>query len=98
MGELSCYRRVPRKAYKLYFKAGRFIMPTDLLQKEIVGLGDEDINFLISIARFLHYRTDKTESQEEIRPIKRRIGFLSEVFVSIAPDFDETPDCLMEYV
>lgn len=73
-------------------------MPTELLQKEIVGLGDEDINLLISFARFLRYRTDKPESQEAILPIKRRIGFLSEVFVSIAPDFDETPDCLMEYV
>ena len=73
-------------------------MSTELLQKEMVGLCEDDINLLISFARFLRYRTKDTESQRKTMPKKRKIGFLADAFVSIAPDFDETPDCMMEYV
>ena len=73
-------------------------MPTDILQKEIIGLGEDDLNLLISFARFLRYKTDNVSLQENKPAKKRKIGFLADAFVSISPDFDETPDCMLEYV
>ncbi len=73
-------------------------MASDILQKEIIGLREDDINLLISIARFLKSRTEQAVSTDKSAVKKRHIGFLSDAFVSIADDFDETPDCMKEYV
>lgn len=34
----------------------------------------------------------------EDEPRKRKIGFISDAFVSIAPDFEDTPECMRFYV
>ena len=67
-------------------------MESDILQKEIVGLSEEDINLLIEYARYLKYRVSLPVTNASASTAKRKIGFLSEAFVSISPDFDETPD------
>ena len=71
-------------------------MATDVLQKEIVGLREDDINLLIEYARYLKFRPKNDTPETDNKPAKKRkIGFMAESFVSIAPDFDETPDCLI---
>ena len=73
-------------------------MANEILQKEIVGLSESDINLLVEYARFLKIRPSlKYKSENKGKPI-RKIGLMSSAFVSIAPDFDETPDCMKEYV
>ena len=59
-------------------------MLIDTLQKELIGLGEDDLNLLISFARFLRYKTETTASSSEIPVKRRKIGFLSEAFISIA--------------
>lgn len=73
-------------------------MASDVLQKEIIGLREDDINLLIEYARFLKHRVTSRSIVPNTTKNKRQIGFMSNAFVSIAPDFDETPDCLKEYV
>ena len=73
-------------------------MASDVLQKEIVGLSEADINLLVEYARYLKYRVSIPANSVSGSASKRKIGFLAEAFVSISPDFDETPDCMKEYV
>ena len=73
-------------------------MASDVLQREIVGLSEADINLLIEYARYLKYRVSIPANNVSGTASKRKIGFLAEAFVSISPDFDETPDCMKEYV
>ena len=73
-------------------------MASDILQKEIMGLSEADINLLIEYARYLKYRVSIPTNNDFGASSKRKIGFLAEAFVSISPDFDETPDCMKEYV
>ncbi len=73
-------------------------MASDVLQKEIVGMSEADINLLIEYARYLKYRVSIPANNVSASTSKRKIGFLADAFVSISPDFDETPDCMKEYV
>ena len=75
-------------------------MASDILQKEVAGLSEADIGLLIDFARYLKYRMNNTtsKSRAENERKKRKIGFISDAFVSIASDFDDTPECMRDYV
>ena len=77
-------------------------MASDILQKEIAGLSEADIGLLVDFARYLKYRMNNISSQSKAiaasEPMKRKIGFISDAFVSIASDFDDTPECMRDYV
>lgn len=77
-------------------------MAIDVLEKEIMGLSEADLKLLIEFVRYLKFRINGSSVQEGVSDecigTKRNIGFLSDAFVSISPDFDETPDCMKEYV
>ena len=75
-------------------------MASDILQKEVAGLSEADIGLLIDFARYLKYRMNNTapKSRAASGPKKRKIGFISDAFVSISSDFDDTPECMRDYV
>ncbi|MBP5607422.1 MAG: hypothetical protein J6X66_04030 [Lachnospiraceae bacterium] len=77
-------------------------MAIDVLEKEIMGLSEADMKLLIEFVHYLKFRINDTSSQEGSSDdgigTKRKIGFLSDAFVSISSDFDETPDCMKEYI
>ncbi|MBO4904957.1 MAG: DUF2281 domain-containing protein [Lachnospiraceae bacterium] len=77
-------------------------MTSDILQKEVADMSEADINLLIDFARYLKYRVRNSSSQvaKEVADgsKKRRVGFLSDAFVSIAPDFDDALECMKEYI
>ena len=75
-------------------------MASDILQKEVAGLSEADIGLLIDFARYLKYRMNNTASKSRVESErkKRKIGFISDAFVSIASDFDDTPECMRDYV
>lgn len=87
-------------------------MAYDVLKKEVIGLSDDKLEQLIDFARFLKQsmsesikRTDsKVENdvhvltQIESSNVKREIGFMSNDFVSISPDFDICMEGLEEYM
>ena len=69
-------------------------MPIDILTKEASVLPDEYLAKAISYVRFL-----QSEYMQEKKDHKgRKLGILSSSFRSISDDFDETPECLKEYV
>ena len=82
----------------------------ETLKKETIGLSDDKMATLIAFARFLKSSmpgTNKTmiSSAEEPSDVesntgtpKRVIGFLTEDFVSIAPDFDTCLEGLENYI
>ena len=74
-------------------------MASEALQREIIGMRESDIDLLVEFARFLKYRQrDPAPQKAEVKTKKRQAGFLSDVFISMAPDFDETPECMEEYL
>ncbi len=71
----------------------------------IYGLSDDGAKFIIEMitrmTKPIEVKMDSVaENKTEVKNDKprRKIGFISDAFVSIAPDFDETPDCMKEYV
>ena len=87
-------------------------MAYDVLKKEVIGLSDDKLEQLIDFARFLKQsmsesikRTDsKVENDVNVLTqikssnVKREIGFMSNDFVSISPDFDICMEGLEEYM
>ena len=71
-------------------------MATETLQRELIGLKDDDIDQLLEFIQFLKYRHMKEKPSE--RPHKRKMGVLADDFIFISPDFDETPDGMEDYL
>ncbi len=71
-------------------------MPIDVLVKEATGLPDKYVEMAVSYIRFLQEQS-MLDSDEPVKQ-KRPIGILSDKFVSIADDFDKTPDCFEGYL
>ena len=71
-------------------------MPLDVLVKEATGLSDKYVEMALVYIRFLQDQAEKDRSSEKKQ--KRNLGVLSDQFVSISDDFDETPDCFEDYL
>ena len=71
-------------------------MPIEALIKEATDLPDEYINMAVTYIQFLQFQYEKKKG-EKAKP-KRILGTLSSKFNWIADDFDETPDCMAEYL
>ena len=82
-------------------------MAYELLRKEVIGLSDDGMAQLIAFARFLKQEMshiNKTDSLTSVINIQkepsknRKIGFMADEFISIAPDFDTCIEGLEDYV
>ena len=62
-------------------------MAYDTLVREARDLPEDMIEQVIDFMRFLKY----TSKKEQTNP-------LADEFISIAEDFDETPECFKEYI
>ena len=74
-------------------------MAYETLREEIVGLSEEKLSLLLDFARFLKQEdVHLGEDSANTNPIRRKIGFMAEDFISIAPDFDTCLEGMEEYV
>ena len=85
-------------------------MSYDALFREISSLPNSMVLQVAEFVRFLRFSmSDKNSAavteavtseaeQAQNKLAKRRGGILSDRFVAIADDFDETPDCFKEYM
>ena len=70
-------------------------MPLDTVVKNATGLSDKYVEMAVTYIRFLQAQAANEASQT---PVKRTIGSLSDQFISMSDDFDETPDCFEGYL
>ena len=85
-------------------------MSYDALFREISSLPNSMVLQVAEFVRFLRFSmNDKNgvvataavtsdAEQAQSKLAKRRGGILSDRFIAIADDFDETPDCFKEYM
>lgn len=85
-------------------------MSYDALFREISSLPNSMVLQVAEFVRFLRFSmSDKNSAavteavtsdaeQAQNKLAKRRGGILSDRFIAIADDFDETPDCFKEYM
>ena len=73
-------------------------MPFEVLKREVIGLSDEKMLELIDFARFLKGVNHPAYLYTAPNNTQREIGFMSEDFVFITPDFDTCLEGLEEYV
>ena len=71
-------------------------MPLDVMVKETTGLPDKYVEMAVSYIRFLQAQAEANRTSE--KSTKRELGILSDQFISIADDFDETPACFEAYI
>lgn len=76
-------------------------MAYDILLKEAKDLPDDMIEQAIEFIRFLKYASMQKKAEHtanDTATFQRSVNPLADEFVSIADDFDETPECFKEYV
>lgn len=76
-------------------------MVYDILLKEAKDLPEDMIEQAIDFVRFLKYASMQKQAQHtanDTATFQRSVNPLAGEFVSIADDFDETPECFKEYV
>lgn len=76
-------------------------MAYDTLVKEAKDLPEDMIEQVIGFMRFLEYASKKEPSKHPVSndiTFHRSVSPLADEFISIAEDFDETPECFKEYI
>ncbi|MCM1266669.1 MAG: DUF2281 domain-containing protein [Bacteroidales bacterium] len=76
-------------------------MAYDILMKEAKDLPDDMLEQAIDFIRFLKYASLINQTSHSINDdtaFQRSVNPLASDFISIADDFDETPECFKEYV
>ena len=85
-------------------------MTHDALFQEISSLPNSMVLQVAEYVRFLRFSMNTANAAESTPSVssgqlsaqeklaKRKGGILSDRFISIADDFDETPDCFKEYM
>lgn len=76
-------------------------MAYDTLLKEAKDLPEDMIEQVIDFMRFLKYTSKKEQTKHSISndiTFRRSVNPLADEFISIAEDFDETPECFREYL
>lgn len=75
-------------------------MAYDTLMKEAKDLPEDMLDQVIEFMRFLKYASKKTQtaSTGNDAAFHRSYNPLAGEFISIADDFDETPECFKEYL
>ena len=76
-------------------------MAYDTLVREAKDLPEDMIVQIINFMRFLKYASKKEQTEHSISndiTFRRTVNPLADEFISIAEDFDETPECFKEYV
>lgn len=76
-------------------------MAYDTLVKKAKDLPEEMIEQIIEFMRFLKYTSKKEQAKQSISntiTFHRSVNPLSDEFIAIAEDFDETPECFKEYI
>lgn len=69
-------------------------MAIELLEREVMGLTEEDILRVIEFVRFIKYEA----AQRKAKSPKRVPGHYSDQLLYIADDFDDTPEGFEEYM
>ena len=73
----------------------------DTLVREAKDLPEDMIVQIINFMRFLKYASKKEQTEHSISndiTFRRTVNPLADEFISIAEDFDETPECFKEYL
>ncbi|MDE7257729.1 MAG: DUF2281 domain-containing protein [Lachnospiraceae bacterium] len=76
-------------------------MAYDTLVKEAKDLPEEMIEQVVEFMRFLKYTSKKEQTKHftnNTMTFHRSVNPLAGEFISIAEDFDETPECFKEYI
>ncbi len=76
-------------------------MAYDTLVREAKDLPEDMLEQVIEFMRFLKYTSKKEQIKHTINngtAFHRSVNPLADDFISIAEDFDETPECFKEYV
>ncbi len=76
-------------------------MAYDTLVREAKDLPEEMIEQAIQYIRFLKYTSEKKRADNASngdRIIQRSVDPLADEFISMADDFDRTPECFEEYM
>ncbi len=76
-------------------------MAYDTLVREAKDLPEDMIEQVIEFMRFLKYASKKEPVKHTVSSgitFHRSVNPLADEFISIAEDFDETPECFKEYV
>ena len=76
-------------------------MAYDTLVREARDLPEDMIEQVIDFMRFLKYTSKKEQTKPSISNdavFRRSVNPLADEFISIAEDFDETPECFKEYL
>ena len=76
-------------------------MAYDTLVKEAKDLPEEMIEQIIEFMRFLKDKSKKEQKKHSIdntTTFRRSVNPLSDEFIAVAEDFDETPECFGEYI
>lgn len=76
-------------------------MAYDTLIREARDLPEDLIEQVIDFMRFLKYTSKKEQAKPSISNdvvFRRSVDPLADEFISIAEDFDETPECFKEYI
>lgn len=76
-------------------------MAYDTLVREAKDLPEDMIVQIINFMRFLKYASKKEQTEHSISndvTFRRSVNPLADEFISIAEDFDETPECFKEYL
>ena len=76
-------------------------MAYDTLVREARDLPEDMIVQIINFMRFLKYASKKEQTEHSISndiTFRRTVNPLADEFISIAEDFDKTPECFKEYL
>ncbi len=76
-------------------------MAYDTLVREAKDLPEDMIVQIINFMRFLKYASKKEQTEHSISndvTFRRSVNPLADEFISIAEDFDKTPECFKEYL
>lgn len=76
-------------------------MAYDTLVREAKDLPEDMIVQIINFMRFLKYASKKEQTEHSISndiTFRRTVNPLADEFISIAEDFDKTPECFKEYL
>ena len=76
-------------------------MAYDTLVREEKELPEDMIVQIINFMRFLKYASKKEQTKPSISNdvvFRRSVNPLADEFISIAEDFDKTPECFKEYL
>ncbi len=76
-------------------------MAYDTLVREAKDLPEDMIEQVIEFMRFLKYASKKEHTKRSISngvTFHRSVNPLADEFISIAEDFDETPECFEGYI